>query len=161
MGLLTSFHILFDLPKEDIGNSNQSEGEREDRKNIYPGRLSLKERSTLSQASNHLSFQVFRVSCLPHYMYCTVPTLSYLPQFDLGGRGGIVYCIPIEPDECPRVTKASQSVSLSPIIKQILILTKLVSELRDSITPSSYHCDHGLDSGTLQLDYIHVPTYPC
>lgn len=36
MGLLTSFHILFDMPKEDIGNrltvSNQRE--REDRKDI-------------------------------------------------------------------------------------------------------------------------------
>lgn len=47
MGLLTSFHILFDMPKEDIGNSNQPEGEREDRKDIYPGRLSPKDRSTL------------------------------------------------------------------------------------------------------------------
>lgn len=25
MGLLTSFHIVFDMPKEDIGNSNQPE----------------------------------------------------------------------------------------------------------------------------------------
>lgn len=47
MGLLTSFHILFDMPKEDIGNSKQPEREREDRKDIYPGRLSPKEHSTL------------------------------------------------------------------------------------------------------------------
>lgn len=47
MGLLTSFHILFDMPKEDIGNSNQPEREREDRNDIYPGRLSPKEHSTL------------------------------------------------------------------------------------------------------------------
>lgn len=112
MGLLTSFHILFDMSKEDIGNSNQPEGEREDRKDIYPGRLSPTKRSTLSQASNHLSFRFFRVSCLPHYMYCTVLYILYL-TLPSSNRVDIVYCIPIEPDECPRITKASQSVSQS------------------------------------------------
>lgn len=52
MGLLTSFHILFDIPKEDIGNrltvTNQSERERGQKGYLrYPGRLSPKEHSTL------------------------------------------------------------------------------------------------------------------
>lgn len=48
MGLLTSFHILFDMPKEDIGNSNQPTRERGQKGYLrYPGRLSPKEHSTL------------------------------------------------------------------------------------------------------------------
>lgn len=49
MGLLTSFYILFDIPKEDIGNrlTVTNQREREDRKDIYPGRLSPEEHSTL------------------------------------------------------------------------------------------------------------------
>lgn len=47
-------------------------------------------------------------------------------------------------------------LSLSPITKQILILTRLLSKLGESITPPSYHCDHGLDSGILQLDYMYL-----
>lgn len=50
MGLLTSFHILFDMPKEDIGNRLTVTNQRERGQKgylRYPGRLSPKEHSTL------------------------------------------------------------------------------------------------------------------
>lgn len=53
----------------------------------------------------------------------------------------------------------SLSLNLSPITKQILILIELLSKLRESITPPNYHCDHGLDSGILQVDYMYLPTH--
>lgn len=53
----------------------------------------------------------------------------------------------------------SLNLNPNPITKQILILTRLLSELRESITPPNYHCDHGLDSGILQLDYMYLPSY--
>lgn len=112
VGLLTSFYILFDMPKEDIGNSNQPERERERGQKGYLSRQIVSKGTINSlaskQASKHLSFRVFRVSCLRYLPHCAY--LSYLPQFE---PGGIVYRIPIEPDECPRITKASKPVSQS------------------------------------------------
>lgn len=160
MGLLTSFHILFDMPKEDIGNSSQSEGERERGQKGYLSRQ-IVSNETINSLASKQSFIIPSFLERPSFhTTCTVLYLLYL-TFPSSNRGKIVYCILIESDECPRVTKASKpvnlSLNLSPITKQILILTRLVSELRDSISPPSYHCDHGLDSGILQLDYL----YPC
>lgn len=163
MGLLTSFHILFDIPKEDIGNSNQPERGREDRKDIsgIPADCLQRNIRFSSKQAGYHSESLERPS---FHTACTVLYLLHL-IFPSSNRGEIVYCIPIEPDECPRITKASQSVSLSrnlnPITKQIPILTSLLSELRESITPLTYHCDHGLDSGILQLDYMYLTTYLC
>lgn len=103
MGLLTSFHIVFDMPKEDICNSNQPTRERGQKGYLSRQIVSKGKFDTL--ASKHVSFRVFRVSCLLYLPHCAY--LSYLPQFE---PGGIVYCIP---DECPRITKASQSASQS------------------------------------------------
>lgn len=112
MGLLTSFYILFDMPKEDIGNSNQSEREREDTERISQVSRQIVSKGAFDylarKQASRLSFRVFRVSCL-QYLPSSLYT-SYLPQFE---PGGIVYCIPIEPDEWPQITKASQSVSVS------------------------------------------------
>lgn len=158
MGLLTSFHILFDMPKEDICNSNQPTRERGQKGYLSRQIVSKGTFDSLaSKQASRLSFRVFRATVLPHCMYCTVPRYFILPTSPVRTGGEIVYCIPIEPDKFPRITNASKPVSLSvclsfnlnlsPITKQILILTRLLSELRDSITPPNYHCDHGLDSG--------------
>lgn len=56
MGLLTSFHISFDMPKEDIGNSNQSEGERERGQKEYLSRQIVSNETINSLASKQFIY---------------------------------------------------------------------------------------------------------
>lgn len=57
MGLLTSFYILFNIPKEDIGNrltvTNQREGERTERISILADCLQRNVQLSSTQASKH------------------------------------------------------------------------------------------------------------
>lgn len=77
MGLLTSFHILFDMPKEDIGNSSQSEGERErtERISIPADCLQRNDQLSRKQAIIYHSESLERP---PFHTTCTVLYLLYL-----------------------------------------------------------------------------------
>lgn len=78
MGLLTSFHIVFDMPKEDIGNSNQPERERErGQKGYLSGQIVSKGTfdSLARKQASRLSFRVFRAT---FHTTCTVLYLLYL-----------------------------------------------------------------------------------
>lgn len=86
MGLLTPFHILFDMPKEDIGNRITVTNQRGQKG--YLSRQIVSKGTFDSLASKHVSFRVVRVSCLQYLPSSLYP--SYLPQFE---PGGIVYCM--------------------------------------------------------------------
>lgn len=60
MGLLTSFHILFDIPKEDIGNSNQQERERERGQKGYLSRQMVSKGTFATLASKQVIIPSFQ-----------------------------------------------------------------------------------------------------
>lgn len=113
MGLLTSFHILFDIPKEDIGNrlivTNQRE--REDRQKGYLSRQIVSKGTFDSLArkqASRLSFRVFRVSCLRYLPHCTQVT------FPISNRGESCILYRSNLTNAPELRKqASQSVRQS------------------------------------------------
>lgn len=168
MSLLTSFHILFDIPKEDIGNSNQPERERGQKGYLSRQIVSKGKFDSLARKqASRLSFRVFRATFLPHYMYCMYCTYFILPTslirtrreeiVDKVYRSNLTNSPESRQQVSPVQSSLSLSLNLNPITKQILILTRLLSELKDSISPPSYHCDSGWDSGILQLDYMYLP----